>query len=340
MNDPFGRWMSERRGTIACWLAIARHRLLSVYLTEDGRRAFTRPDYAFAHSLCPVGVDVGYWESMLLRFLHAEQCESMWVLSEVFAGGLKAFRPTAAEWSAFAEIDINIPRRDYRQPFPAFVVVVPSGAMGPVDGLGDLVAVAGRHCVETGTFNMVLCGTGARELAFSLFTSDRDEELIERSLPDQLIAANRNAAIQVARRVFMNACLMLTAFGARRVGRDSEGDYRRAVDQSKGKRVDPAGREVFAVTAACMPEVFAIEQHIDLRAATAAPAADGSNPAHAVAPHWRRAHWANQPCGPAGSLRKLVFRRAAFIHRDRFAGDPAATTTDYRTAPNPDRSQP
>jgi hypothetical protein len=45
-----------------------------------------------------------------------------------------------------------------------------------------------------------------------------------------------------------------------------------------------------------------------------------SGTAGSRAPHWRRGHFRAQPCGPAHSLRKLIFIAPLLIHADRLGG--------------------
>lgn len=129
----------------------------------------------------------------------------------------------------------------------------------------------------------------------------------------------------------LNACLFLANFGVKRLGRPDELAYTTAERISRNKNVTAEWREENRLKAALIPEVFTIDQHIDLREATTIPTEHGSDGTGGkVSPHWRRAHWASQPHGPQGSLRKLVFRKAAFVNRERFAGTGMDSTTTYR----------
>ena len=79
--------------------------------------------------------------------------------------------------------------------------------------------------------------------------------------------------------------------------------------------------------------MYGFDQHIKVYE-TETTHGTGDHTGHDVKPHWRRGHWAHQPCGPKGQDRKLIFRPAVLVNSHLFGGKLSDTRVTMTTGGN------
>lgn len=337
MGYGLQNWISDHFGYIRFATTGIRNKYLKIGVDKAGKiHCASVRDMGMWLGIKPSEVDYKEWLTWAARSqMGLAAFQGTFIVGSCFESGIKAYCPTAQEYDTLSEIDINVTVADYRQPFDTFTVVIPEERRVFIDDdVGHAVIVTGWHSQELGLILIALQGTGTSELVFSMLTNGRQDDTIEAAIkrlaPSELNEKD-SESLATARRVYMNACLLMTNFGMKRIGRPDERAYADAERISRNKNVTAEWREHNRLKAALMPEVFTIDQHIDLREATEVPREHrDSLPTGTMPPHWRRAHWAMQAHGPNHSLRKMVFRKAAFVNRHRFGGDGLDSTTTYQ----------
>lgn len=279
-------------------------------------------------------------------------------MGDIARDGVKLFSPTVEQWQAMSQVEMRFACSDYKQPFDTLVIDVPvdvavTGTCGtdsvPVGMKGSKMTVAVdslviHHAKSTAKVyvNLIQKSVGTAGRPFMPLKVDLSHK--DMSVEEAINAENENGLliyggdnvmvidqIRCLLRPAMNACLFLANFGMKRVGRPDEAAWSHAEKQAKNSKAPAERRERNRLLARLMPEVFTIDQQIDLKEATEVPREyRDSLPTGTMPPHWRRAHWAMQAHGPNNSQRKMVFRKASFVNKHRFVGDGLDSTTTYR----------
>lgn len=261
-----------------------------------------------------------------------------WILAGFAAQGVKVYAPSLAEAESLGQIDINISCDLYRQPFECFAVALPAGLFpDEISGAhGRVFAIIGRFIRSHGHALLALntLGDGPQDMRGDYVWCDDEKGTVESHIAGLKHAAfttPERAALDRCRRLYMNACLLLTHYGAKKIGAANP-DYERRLLESLGKKkLPPNVRAANERHLKAMPVVYGFDQHVRIYESDTAGDSCGAG-GWSVRPHWRRGHWAQQAHGPAGSLRKLVFRPAVMVNAERFAGDAANTRAVYTTA--------
>jgi hypothetical protein len=252
------------------------------------------------------------------------------------AQGPKTFKPTPDICKTFENIDVNITLADYVQPYTAVGVALPKGMYEPYSSAICYWEGAGSaHATGPGPCIMVV-----------LFSPDHQNDIttaiggfhghvpIEASLRrfDDDVMAVADVSTR-ALRVVINSCLALAHFGhttSPMFPHDLARDHKLAREQSP--RGDRARDRLTRVET-----LVAFRQEVVLTAGHSRTGERGASCGDSVphdaggtkATHWRRGHWAMQPCGPGRSERKRIFRPPVLVRADLFAGDVANTSTSY-----------
>ena len=293
------------------------------------------------HYTMKVNVDswlTSFWKKAVDGF--AMLAASAWL-----GNGPKVFQPTAQQCRAMEEIDVNITLTEHSQPYPAILIELPAKAYLP--------------------FSSVMCHRSERLLTCVLHTPRDAREIaknierlgvekgIEASLGYEIATAitDRTGSLEKSIRIFNDDCKeeALTATKAFRVGINSclalshfgchadllfpkEVEQDRSLLSSK-KHSDGAkakARERLKVA----PMVVKFDQEVILhrteRGADKSPEFSGLTGRESPA-HWRRGHWASQPCGKMivgedgrrkwTEQRKVVLRPAVLVRADRIGKD-------------------
>lgn len=338
------------RQHIACYGIMLRN--IRLHVSSHESKVFVKRVEVSENLTRPAYISQHIWD-YVFRSLEDEPMQFFGessVFGDLANNGVKLYRPTSEQADSYAEIEMRFPSVEYRQPFSTVVVDVPPDSRPHRESAVDqwsgakLCSVAVRHIdtdqvrgghigtvliFEDGHVNNVFIpirdGESMEDALSWVYASKRD--LHGSTVNDDFVRINTMAV-----RVALNSCLFLANYGAKSVGRESPDLYEDLLRTIKKKKASEKVRGRARLSAMLMPEVFTIDQRIDLREATAAPASGAGGTGGTVSPHWRRAHWAMQAHGPGRSERKMVFRKASFVNRERFAGTGLDMSTTYTNA--------
>lgn len=259
-----------------------------------------------------------------------------WALSGLATDGPRVFCPTADECHALSQIEMNVPWEAYRQPFDTFVVALPDGfyprAVSP--DVGKPVACVSRLDADARVMSCtVMClldgGQPGNSLTGQYAWRPGAVDTIERHvsvLPnDGSLNDTEDAAQDRVKRILINACLLLTQYGCRPLGPASPEHVARLRTSLGKKRLPPAIAQANRDALTAAPMLYGFDQHIRVFDRTGDDHGEGGGHHTSAKPHWRRGHWARQPCGTGLTERRLVFRRPVLVNAHRLGGDVADT---------------
>lgn len=133
-------------------------------------------------------------------------------------------------------------------------------------------------------------------------------------------------------RVACNAALLLSGNAVVDRTRLNE-SYRRRTEYRLRRataRGDERHRALSAMDLAAIPTYYQLAQRVTVRDVVgSADAVEATPTGRHVRPHWRRAHWRQQPHGPGGTGRRPVLIPHTMVNRHRFGGAAADTTAVY-----------
>lgn len=298
---------------------------------------------------CPPGVPlerfvsfVGILMSRAFDGEHASDLLESWTFAGLWRDGPRVYAPTADEFRALSQVEVGVPWDEYRQPFETFVVAVPDGILcAPLDAAGAIpAAIVCRHAADRRCAGFSLPAVDAAgRLCNSLhcgtwWPADSGVTIEEHfaGLPDAYeVTPGESAALELVKRVAINAALLLTHHGARKLGAANP-DYEAKLLASLAKRGLPDGvRRANEAALKALPIMYGFDQHVKVYEREGG-APHGGAGGYEVKTHWRRGHWARQAHGPHGALRKLVFRPAVLVNAHRFGGAPADTRVTLTTS--------
>lgn len=242
---------------------------------------------------------------------------SMWSMSVFFADGPKVFRPTADQVEAMAHIDVNITLEEYAQPYPTILVQLPKY-------IGPFHSVLVHH--STNMLSCLLLSDGnLRDICTVVGVKDGMVEMSVRKFDIECTEDQEHAV--PALRVGINSCLALANYDTH-----TSLLFPKEVESDQGivrkKRGSPAaGAAAARLAAPAMLVSFSREVNLH---SSKSDRTNHTSTDREVKTHWRRGHWAMQPYGPGGSLRKRILRKPVLVRADRFAGDLADTETTYK----------
>lgn len=307
-------------------------------LSVDGKLAFVGQNYTEALAACPAGVVPQNWMDFLslVGGTPTDMFES-WVLAGLAQHGMKVYCPTRDEFDALGRVEMNVPWSMYRQPFETFVVSVPDDSYPAEvsEDVGRPAAVVLRIKPKDQLISVtVICD---RCNLTSRFTwQDEAVESIEDHIgrmpnpPAGVCTELELTASDHAVRAGINACLLLTQYGTKRIGYDNPEYADKLIAKLANKKLPPAAREANQKALRSIPEVYGFDQHVRLYdGERSVSTSSDSDRVHR--PHWRRGHWANVACGTGRTERKLVFRRPVMVNAHLFAGDHADTRVTITT---------
>jgi hypothetical protein len=259
-----------------------------------------------------------------------------WTASKLFAGGIKAFKPTLEQCEAMANVDVNIAFADYRQPYPVICYDYPkefAAKMAKRLGISRFPShTVCHHDDKSGAINVTSVFAATNQIV-GLLVPRAGIDTIEQSLrqyPDDLTSDDKDEFIlaEMTQRIALNFSLLMsnTKFTKKFEDQkmvDKHRQMARAQNPDKRRR----GQD-FLLTD---QEVIEFDQSVKFYGIEQEPQArsDGNNTGRHVKTHWRRGHWRNQPHGPLLSLRKQMFIAPIMVRKDLFVGDTFDTTVTY-----------
>lgn len=247
------------------------------------------------------------------------------------SGGLKIFSPTAEQFEAMQNVELNITMSEYRQPYPAMFVKIPQScrevlAKGCGLAIGDCPEVVlCRH--RTGEVSQMVLVHFFRESGNPVemvhFLSDRIKEVsIEHGLLRRIRSAGEDPKqyqfTEASGRAVINLMMMLTYYGSR-LGEPlckREYDYHR-----RDPKVAHLKHGDFRAVEMVQDIVVRAESRQTCR---------GEPTGEIKAPHWRRGHWRRQRCGVGNQDTRTIFIKPILIHEDWIVGDLSDSRSEYR----------
>lgn len=343
----FHEWLHVLRVNQPCFAALKKMSWLQFHEREGKifRTATGVKPSDEARAARPLSVTPEYWETFIgqvaktITYSISEDKNhlDLWTMAGLCADGLKAFCPTVEECLALAKVDLNITWSDYRQPFDTFVVVLPDGffASDVSHGVGRPLAVVVRHDQTARLCGTLTACTGGENFSGNYWWGANSAESVESFLSRQPSFNTTDAeesAHGQATRIALNACLMLTQFGARHLGYASPGIVRDLEASLKKKKLPDRVRNANLAALKLTPDIYAFDQSVRLCDYEGDHSSMGSGGCE-VKTHWRRGHWAKVACGTNRSDRRLVFRRPTMVNAHKFYGEKFNTTATYTTKP-------
>lgn len=292
---------------------------------------------------CPPGEDEERWRRLVQNLIAGgkEIRTESWVEAGLIAGGVKAYAPSAIELAAIERIDPHGCMEEYWQPFPTFSVVVPDD-----HDLGKLTAgEIGRPAAIVSRFDhdlRFLCTlvVGDTRKAIVTFMSVRDRKISDIAaewLVDTVswdcpgMTRSEVGVSQWAVAVVLSVCSLMSHFGTKRIGHANPAHAAKLLASVSNPKIPANIREANGRELRKIPEMYGFHQTVKLYEREDCDGTHRKTGAE-VRPHWRRGHWAMQPCGPKQAERKRVFRPAVLVNGHRFGGKLSDTRVTLTTS--------
>lgn len=263
--------------------------------------------------------------------------------------GVKIYYPTPDEFRVCSQTEIGVPWEDFAMPFPLMFVVIPAECAkflppyspSSTDHFSRLVAIyqsAEVLCCNIYFFRDGVPPSPATTATSNFMIGPVADELIE----DRLNRFRQSSGVEVFEsirayaRLCLNYSLMVMSSGATRLENDprARAEAERAACRKPGR----ARRRELDRNVTQAAEYYRLAQTVEVGQWKAFSSNDASVPdGWKLKPHWRRSHWALQPYGPGGTLRKRILRPFVFVKPGAFKGKNIDTVYEGRTRPEPER---
>lgn len=278
--------------------------------------------------------------SLMKELENVNVFNTFWVIDDFIGTGPKLILPTADEFRAMANVEINIPVTEYRQPFETFGIVIPKEIGSPYS------LIMGR-VKEFSKFKYFSICTDYTPDAQDLYTcvplmddGKTIDNIIGKCLDDSfgcLDIIDRNLLLKY-QRVFMNFCMLMTNNPIQRQGTLNPLHEASLLQTISSKKVPEAVRKSAEDELRSLPVIYGFDQSVRIYETEDGPH-ETTGTGSPVKPHWRRGHWRHQPHGKEMGLRKLIFIPAVLVNSHRFAGDLSNTRASYHTARKSESNQ-
>lgn len=298
-------------------------------------------------------------------------------LSKALAGGPKLFKPTIHQCQALQHSEARYNFDQYKQPYPVIILEIPHEYRAylkdefKIENTPKFVLVfhdEKRKFITVSAFyaqdNVITHITPWREEYDTIEDSlvknrDRRQDSIKYHASTESYAVPPNPevygrsesefdAAENVQRLGINFCMMMSLFSVKEMGPLDPAQFKQWEAESRAKRRGnrPTRRAIEAQQnlAAAMhllefdqqvkfydeeEEMVPVAQGVDIERLRKSPRT-----------HWRRGHFASQPCGVGRRERKIIFRRPTMVRANYFFGDVKDTSVSYeikppRTAPEP-----
>lgn len=235
--------------------------------------------------------------------------------------GPKIADVTEEQYQALSKVDVNLELKDFSAPYPCVLVNYPPGKTH-------------RYTlVCRWTEEIMICASISHDNLNDITTVIRQrdgvfvEAALEKYAPDLADVAEECCC---SLRVALNMLLAMANYGCY-----SEYLYPREVEQEKKyiAKGDWAGRDGRKASDRIkeQPVLLTLDRNVKLFRSHKSGSEPASKTGREMCCHSRRGHWAMQPHGPGGSLRKPVLRPPVLVRADKLVGDIADMNTVYRT---------
>jgi hypothetical protein len=250
----------------------------------------------------------------------AADLTACWAISLWLVDGPKVFRPTLAQCHALENVEVRLDFDDYAQPYQALMIDLPES--GDYEPFTDVICFQSENLL---IFN--LRSRGNRDDITTTIAKYANRGTLDESFRryDESCAYLQRMAARVLR-VAANSCLAL-------VGHETVTGYLFPEEVKRDQRLAKEQTERGERARNRLPlyaTIVAFKREVVLHK-TEGGHDSGDPTGREVGSHWRRGHYAMQPYGPGGSLRKRILRPPVLVREDKFLGELSATTTVMRT---------
>ena len=251
----------------------------------------------------------------------------LYVKSKALAEGPKLLCPTAEQCEALEHVDVNVSFDDYAQPFPTFLLGLPTEYLRTLEDR-----------FQVGCNKVFLIHHDARTKYIFSFRSEDHAGMsygshippywktVEEALRSDGDETNGSRQSKVIQRVALNFGLLMTYYGVRDLGPVDPQSHQKHVRNARRTNRAKADRARHLLDAEI--NLIGFEQDVVVYDRSEAQRGDSEGDGIARRTHWRRSHFRRQVCGHARSDRKLIFIKPIFVNAHRFQGDVA--DTEYR----------
>lgn len=244
----------------------------------------------------------------------------LYILNELYNKGIKCVQPTFEQCLTFENVEINIPFKEYNQPFETIIVEFPEKYCNLLRSrYGQRAPIACTcHKPIDAEYLIGALSFGINNYNITFFITNYDtiiEELVNDSNPKNIQDPDF-LPVKQAQRVALNILLFMLNFGHNKLGYTNIKQHRYRVR----KKPDLAKEDFY---------YYGLKQEIKLytKQLVKRETRDGSHAS--PRPHWRKGHWKTQHYGPNNSLTKLILIHAVFVCSESYKGDLNDTQVTY-----------
>lgn len=313
----------------------------------------------------------------IMNVLEFDVVGTLWynTLAKALAGGPKIFRPTPLQCEALQHAEARYAFKDYKQPFPVITLEIPEEYRKQLQqkyGIDESPRYVLVNHDDKNRFITVSAFYNKGNIITHI-TPDRAEyETIEESLVRNrdrrqdniqeveggkfLLPGNPSIqgstegefdAAENVQRLGINFAMMMSLYTVKVTGPLDPTNYKIWQQEAKGIRGGiPTNRAAQAQQklAAAM-QLIQFDQHVEFydeveEQIEIAQGVDIEKLHKSPKSHWRRGHFAMQPCGIGRRERKMIFRKPVLIRARYFLGDIKDASVTYTIHPGRTNLQP
>lgn len=254
--------------------------------------------------------------------------------ANALAYGPKVFVPSVEQFESMMNVEIHLPIKDFRSPYPTMVVKLPADAMKNLaEQHGYALKMPSWSMITHKSPFIYITQNFEDNVDVSYYFQDRlrfktIEDALQTFVIDNKIIEHNKATLDqqmglLISRSVLNLCLMLVHYGYRDAGPLYPEQYKAHRDKPKLAYLKSADFKAIELI-----------QNIIVRETRLVSQTSGIPTGYEVKPHWRKGHWRRQQ-GFAeiiaqGGTPKLSFVRPCLVRPDRIIGDIGDSQTIYR----------
>lgn len=284
----------------------------------------------------------------ILDHLQYDPLGTFWyyTLSKSLAGGPKIFQPLKQQCEALQNSSASYSFEDYKQPYPVIILEIPEDYRKFLQEeyeIPDTPKFVFVHHDEKNKFINVSAFFNMNNV-ITHFTPEREKY---KTIEENIIGSRKDykdnefLAAENVQRLGINFAMMMSLYSVKPVGPLAAPNYKQwEQDIKKWEQDAKAGKLTRRMVEAktnltATLHLLQFEQNVSFydEINENSPIAEGvdiGNLRHSPKTHWRRGHFASQPCGIGRRERKIIFRKPVMIRAAYFFGDNQNTTVVYK----------
>ena len=313
----------------------------------------------------------------IMNVLEFDVVGTLWynTLAKALAGGPKIFRPTAMQCEALEHSEARFAFKDYKQPFPVITLEIPQEYRMNLKlkyGIDESPQYVLVNHDDKNSF-ITVSAFYSKNNIITHITPDRTEyETIEQSLMknrerrqdeiqevDGRFVMPGNPAIQGStegefdaaenvQRLGITFAMMMSLYTVKEMGHLDPSKYKVWQQEARGVRKGnvPTRRAMEAQeNLAAAMSLIQFNQNVEFydeveEQVEVGLGVDIEKLHKSPRSHWRRGHFAMQPCGIGRRERKMIFRKPLLVRAKYFLGDIKDASVTYTIHPGRDNPQP